>query len=450
MKSLRSRLLRTLALVLLALFVAEWLLLAVAIRRVSEDGTLTHMAHDGDGILGALEWQPQGLPQVDPRRVEGVYLVPNSGSYYVMRVGALGQLRSPSLSQFDLPLAPPAQGDTSHYHADGPAGQSLIVRASRHQVDGRPVELFVAEEQSAIEREMWRLSLASLAVFLPLLAAALVLQGLAVRRALLPLMAVRDELRLVGAGRHARIGGDVPPEIKPLVNELNRLLLLLQRRLKQSRAAVGDLAHALKTPLAVLFRVAEDPGLAPAQREAVQAQANAIRRKLERELRRARLAGPAAPGEGACFQPAAELPELARALRAIHAPKVIELEVDGVNLLLPFDREDMLELVGNLADNACKWARARVSVVALAGVGGSLHLEVGDDGPGCTPAQAQAMQERGVRLDESKPGHGLGLAIVRDIVDLYEGTLDFDTHPVLGGLRVRVVLPAPPSATVGE
>ena len=170
-----------------------------------------------------------------------------------------------------------------------------------------------------------------------------------------------------------------------------------------------------------------------------------IHERVERELRRARLAGPGGQGAGARFNPGVELPTLVRMLKSVHHDRSLAFDVQGPERITPFDREDMLELLGNLADNACKWARAQVRIrVSEQGEPGDpvrLDILVADDGPGCPDESLANLVQRGIRLDESRSGHGLGLTIVRDIVDLHGGRLVFGRSPQLGGLEVRVELP---------
>jgi signal transduction histidine kinase len=312
------------------------------------------------------------------------------------------------------------------------------------------VTVLVAEDMSPARQEIWETGLLSLAVFLPLLALALLLQGLAVTRALAPLRRVREELAEVGAGQLARIQGPVPREVRPLVDEVNRLLVLLEQRVRQSRTAIGNLAHALKTPLAVLLQAGEAPGVPDALRESVRTQAGAIHERVDRELRRARLAGPGGHGAGAQFNPGVELPVLVRMLTSVHRDKALAFDVQVPDRRLPFDREDMLELLGNLADNACKWAQKRVRIEmaerAVRGERPVLEIRVGDDGPGWSEDALARLPARGVRLDEGRSGHGLGLTIVRDIAELLGGSLAFTRSQALGGLEVRVDLPFPGDA----
>jgi len=445
MRSLRQQLLRTLALMLVLVFVTQGFVLYGALAHLSESQTLMHLAHDGDTVLSVLESDPQGGLRLDEQRVESVYRQPGSGQYFLVRVGGAARIASTSLGEFPLDLREPGPGGTLDYDTEGPKGSRLKVLARSAQVHGHPVTVLVAEDMSPAHREIWETGLLSLAVFVPLLALALWLQNMAVTRALAPLRQVRAELAELGAGEHTRIEGPVPREIRPLVDEINRLLVLLDHRLRQSRMAIGNLAHALKTPLAGLLQAGEAPGVPQALRQTLREQTGAIHERVERELRRARLAGPGGQGAGARFNPGVELPTLVRMLRSVHHDKSLAFDVQGPERITPFDREDMLELLGNLADNACKWARAQVRIrVSEQGDAADpvrLDILVADDGPGCPDESLANLVQRGIRLDESRSGHGLGLTIVRDIVDLHGGRLVFGRSPHLGGLEVRVELP---------
>jgi signal transduction histidine kinase len=191
-----------------------------------------------------------------------------------------------------------------------------------------------------------------------------------------------------------------------------------------------------------MVRQAEDPGsgLTPQAREQLLAETGAIRALVDRELKRARLAGHARPGSH--FRPADELPHLIAAIRAIYADKglTLDTQIDS-DQRYAVDRDDMLELLGNLLDNAAKWARSRVVVRFVEGP--DLRVVVEDDGPGCPEEALDQLTTRGVRLDESTSGTGLGLSIVNAIVTEYGGSLTLG-RAELGGLRAEVHLPATP------
>lgn len=241
-------------------------------------------------------------------------------------------------------------------------------------------------------------------------------------------------------GQRSQLDQQVPLELEPLVAQINHLLSHTEDTLKRSRNALGNLGHALKTPLAVLVSLAgrEELKQLPELRESLNGQLQQIEQRIARELGRARLAGEALPG--AHFDCASELPELFSTLAMIHGN---HLQLDwqaAPGLRLPWDREDLLELLGNLLDNACKWADSQVQL-HVSRAGEVYQLSIEDDGPSIEAAQREEVLSRGSRLDEQVAGHGLGLGIVRDIVDAWGGQLQLGDSE-LGGLRVSVTLPA--------
>jgi signal transduction histidine kinase len=262
-----------------------------------------------------------------------------------------------------------------------------------------------------------------------------------VRRALEPLTRLRDELAAVRASRHQRIPGRYPAEVQPLVDELNGLLDHQDRAVRRALAKAGDLAHGLKTPLAVLAHEAEraraagETGLAGT----LDAQVDGMRRQIDYHLAHARAAASGATsGARARVRDAVE--GLARTLERLHAGRGITIDVDvDPSHVVRTQREDLDEMLGNLLDNACKWTRTRVAVRsrALADV---IEISVEDDGPGVAPSMLEQVLQRGVRADEAAPGSGFGLAIVGDLAELYGGWVAIENLPT-GGLRARLTLP---------
>jgi signal transduction histidine kinase len=223
------------------------------------------------------------------------------------------------------------------------------------------------------------------------------------------------------------------------VAQINHLLAHTEDSLKRSRNALGNLGHALKTPLAVLLSLASSEQLEahPQLRKTLKEQLQQVEQRLNRELNRARLSGDALPG--ALFDCDAEFPGLLATLNMIHGEHLALSYRAPPGLQLPWDREDLLELLGNLLDNACKWAdaEARVSVAETAN---GYELSVEDDGPGIPEERRDQVFGRGTRLDEQTHGHGLGLGIVRDIVDSWGGKLSL-LESQWGGLKVAIELP---------
>lgn len=231
----------------------------------------------------------------------------------------------------------------------------------------------------------------------------------------------------------------MPVELEPLVAQINHLLAHTEDSLKRSRNALGNLGHALKTPLAVLLSVASSEQLKdhPQLSKLLREQLEQVQQRLNRELNRARLAGETLPG--ALFDCDGELPGLLATLNMIHGEHLDLSYRVPPGLQLPWDREDLLELLGNLLDNACKWADAEI-VLSIGETPEGFRLAVEDDGPGIPESQRDQVFSRGTRLDEQTDGHGLGLGIVRDIVEVWGGVLLLQESE-LGGLKVIIDLP---------
>ncbi len=272
-----------------------------------------------------------------------------------------------------------------------------------------------------------------------LIAAAILVQRFIVRRAVIKFDDIRRDMLRLERGHAVALSQEVPSEVLPLVIEFNRLLRRFEQRLRQSRNAVGNLAHSLKGPLNLLIRSGEAEPMGQAERDLVKSNTEVIRRLIESELKRARVAGRSAVGVR--FDAEAELPSMIGLLEQVYADKEVQIQfsVDR-NVDLLHDRQDMLELIGNLLDNAAKWCTSRVQLTMQGS--DSVTIVVQDDGPGCSPEELGRLTDRGVRLDESVAGHGLGLSIVNDIVDTYEGRISLSPSEDLGGLKATVYLPS--------
>ena len=272
-----------------------------------------------------------------------------------------------------------------------------------------------------------------------------------VRSGLAPLDELRRRLRAIQGGAERRLQGRYPSEVQPLVDDMNALLGHQEQAVQRALAKAGDLAHGLKTPLAVMSQDAQRAAAAGQSdlATALSEQIERMRRQIEYHLAHARAAASGANAGVRCSIAASAEP-LARTLLRLYAGRGITIDVR-----VPPDhevrcqREDLDEMLGNLLDNACKWATSRVVIASmiLPPEGGShepaVTITVDDDGPGLPETMREAVLQRGVRVDEAAPGSGLGLAIVRDLAAVYGGTIGLEAGP-LGGLRARLRLPAAP------
>jgi signal transduction histidine kinase len=243
-------------------------------------------------------------------------------------------------------------------------------------------------------------------------------------------------------GRDRRIVGDYPSEVQPLVTDLNSLLDHREAIVSRALAKAGDLAHGLKTPLAVLAQEA-DGAEAAGQGElatAIRLQVDRMRRQVDYHLVHSRAAVSGARREARCSV-AASAEALSRTLLRLHPERGLRIDVEiSPALAIRGQREDLDEMLGNLLDNACKWAKSRITIAAISG-DASVIILVDDDGPGLDPSMLEVVLQRGVRADETAPGSGFGLAIARDLTELYGGSIVLARSPA-GGLRVRLQLPA--------
>jgi signal transduction histidine kinase len=347
------------------------------------------------------------------------------------------ELRSPPDVVERLDAKP---GQPVSYDTQGPLNEPLRAMATQAKLPGRaaPVIFMAGEDRSPVDRDV-RGFITATAIAFALLAvgmiAAVVIQ---VRVGLNPLFALRREVASVRRGKAERVQRSYPSELSPLADELNALMAHNQEVVERQRTHVGNLAHALKTPLSVMLTEARQTGGALAR--VVETQAEAMRQQVDHHLRRARAAA-RTQGSGERTSVADVLDELSRTLERIFLDKGVEIDWDAADdLYFQGERQDLLELAGNAMENAGKWCRGRVRVRAMASPGDRLRLTIEDDGPGLTPQERETVVRRGTRLDESAPGSGLGLSIVDELARAYGGSLTLG-EARLGGLMVELDLP---------
>lgn len=381
-----------------------------------------------------------------------------SGDYWeIAQLDAKGRLeplaRSRSLWDSELPgpsadtAALKAIGRQLNYAAKGPLGEPLRIAAQTDTLPGRakPLIFMAAVNRSPSDRDVTRsttLTWIALVVLGAGLVSAIVVQ---VRVGLRPLFELEREIADARKGKVQRLSGDYPKEIAPLAEELNALLDHNREVVERQRSHVGNLAHALKTPIAVMLSEAERPPAPDGEplAEVVKRQTEAMREHVEHHLRRARAAARAQNlGERTAVEPV--LDELASLLERVFHEKGVSIDWRAPEgLEFRGERQDLQEVAGNILENACKWCRGRVRASAEPIEGeAAFRLVVEDDGPGLPDDRRAEVLKRGARLDESAPGSGLGLSIVDELARAYGGRIALSRSEALGGLYVEVRLPA--------
>ena len=454
-RSLRLRLLAvTLAGLLLALLLAGFTLAGLFRDHVLQQFETSLIRHL-DQLTGQLEFDSAGQPTIDPALLSDPrWLSPYSGLYW--QVDAMsadgrerhGVLRSRSLWDTALALHPDELADGAvHVHESiGPRGSPLLVveRTVRPATGpGLRWRLIVAADLQEMQtatgefNRVLALSLGALLLLLSLAAWAQLAVGLK------PLRLLGKSLQDLRQARTQRLQGEFPLEIRPLVDDFNSVLDHNDEVVSRARTHAGNLAHALKTPLTVMQQAAQaaSPDLAPIVNE----QVRIAKRHVDWHLSRARMAATQhLPGQRTDVAPILE--GLVRVLKRVHAERgvAIAITLPSHPVFFAGEAQDLQEMLGNLLDNACKWAHSSVTVRVDPASGDGpprFRIRIEDDGPGIDAENLQQAMRRGVRLDESVPGSGLGLAIVSDLVESYGGSFDLASREG-AGLNVTLALPA--------
>ncbi|WP_367715350.1 sensor histidine kinase [Nitratireductor sp. GISD-1A_MAKvit] len=424
-------------------------IISTLFRQVSErgfDSVLSAYLNNVIGSVGvAADGGLRGSPNLDDMR----FLQPHSGWYWSVEpvTGDLGTpLRSPSMvtpiPAVDIDEVPFNTTFQRTYNTTGPIGETVEVFEAELVVgdEGQIARFRVMGNRSELEEEISRFVrrlYGYLAVFgLGMIA----INVFAILYGLRPLNRVQQALSDIRAGTAQRLAGPFPTEIESLAEETNALIDNNRRIVERSRKQVGNLAHSLKTPLAVVMNEARAVGGARGQ--LISAQAQALQQQLDHYLQRARIV---AQRDSLVFRTPvqASLERMARVMGKLNPSIELEVELAKQPMIFAGEQEDLDDICGNLMENAMKWASKRVSLTAKEGAvndAGKLQIVIEDDGPGIPEEKARDVLKRGRRLDETKPGTGLGLAIVADLVDEYGGSLSLERSE-FGGLKATVALP---------
>ena len=379
--------------------------------------------------LSGWYWQ---VTRVDPGKTE----VRSSRSLWD---GGLPHLR-------DQGIPGSADGSRAGY-VGGPEDQRLrLVERNVDLGDEGHYLVAVAGDAAEISDETRSFDQALIITFSILTAVLLLTTTFQVRFGLAPLKRITDGLAAIRSGSAERLTGKFPEEIAPLARETNALIETNREIVERARTHVGNLAHELKTPLSVMVNEATAHGTEPFGQKILE-QADIMRDQVARHLERARLAARLTV-VGSVTQAAPVVTALARTMEKIHRDKNLTIDIHADETArFHGERPDLEEMVGNLVDNACKWASSRVAIEVVrerpdaASERQVVRVIVDDDGRGLSPSEREQVAKRGRRLDETKPGSGLGLSIVLELAGLYGGGLTLGTAP-LGGLRAELVLPA--------
>jgi signal transduction histidine kinase len=454
--SLAFRLTASAAIISIILFVAAGVLLADLFKSAVERNFDERLHAVLDGLLSNVDVADggQGLA-MQSALADTRFALPLSGWYW--QVSPLGENaggRLVSASLLDQVLAPDAS-DLADRDSDGVArfylqdvkGTQLRGIEQRYRFQGSDQEysILVAGNFDELKGEIWAYTNALVLVLAFLGLGFLGSVIVQVRYGLRPLNVLRDELNAIREGQSDKLVGVYPEEIEPVARELNLMITANAEIVERARTQVGNLAHALKTPLSVLTNEASVNKGALAQM--IKEQADVMRDQISLYLDRARRAA-RARGLGASTSVKTVVDAIARTLGRIHQGKEIRVEIDVPETLrFRGEQQDLEEMVGNLLDNSFKWATRRILVHARplkepTSDGRSwLEIAVEDDGPGLPADRRVEALKRGRRLDETKPGSGLGLSIVSETASMYSGRIELNSA-TLGGLRTTLTLPA--------
>ncbi|MEQ8559745.1 MAG: HAMP domain-containing sensor histidine kinase [Henriciella sp.] len=444
--SLRIRLILAALIWVAAGMAAAYFLLSSIFRYHAETQFYHELDVHVEELQGLASWEDRDVslvsPFSDPR-----YDVPRSGYYWQIQRGEDVALRSPSLgkSALIMPEDRPEVGVQPHRHrVEGPTGTAFVAERLERAGDGEVLRFIVGTDKRELDamvssfNRILMLALAGLGILLLAAAAGLVSLGLA------PFGRLAKSLRQLRAGETMSVEGDFPREVRPLVDELNALLETGRENLKQARVQAGNLAHGLRGSLSVIAdeagQLAETPTCQTASSTILE-ETRRMQRHIEHHIARARAAAVARmPGVRTPLAEAVQA--LAAAMRRINANSSVTLTLDvPENLYVACDPQDFSEILGNLVENAYRYARRSVHVSARFDEDGEMiSLRVEDDGPGLPIEAHQVVLQPGARWDEARSGSGLGLAIVNEMVSLYGGQTKLEDASQ-GGLRVHLLLP---------
>ncbi len=433
MRSLRTRILLTASLVLVSFLGCASILLDRAFRESAMNSVEDRLRGRVFMLIGAANFDAgRGQSMIDSLPDPSLS-IPGSGNYARI-VSVDGEARWDSRSLLGVDSPDPSQIESGKWRLQSiytGAGERLfslvysIIWEGAGESSPRQFVIQACENETLYLNTIGRFRRSLWFWFAGLSVALLVVQAANLSWGLRPLRRVGDEVRAIEQGSNDQITGTYPSELTTLTRNLNNLLAHNRESLSRYRNALGDLAHSIKTPLAVLRNQFESAGDAVTEHTALE-QLERLDRTVEYQLQRAATAGRSLMSPPVAVEPVAE--RIVDSLKKVHAHRAIQIELDvTVNAVFLGDEGDLMEIIGNLADNGCKWAKNRVQISVTTEKFHTLQIKVSDDGPGFPDGQLERLLQRGAKLDHSVEGHGIGLAIVCEMVeDVYRGRLSFD------------------------
>jgi signal transduction histidine kinase len=431
MYSLKRKITRNLSINMIIVMSVLLIVMYFFMQQLLRDYVLTRLVHDAESLISAVEVDVDQRWQVMPGRMSAVYDRVRSGHYYQVSVDGQ-ELLSRSLFDTDVSSTAGNVELSGHYLTPGPGRETWLVWVQQIRKKGQTLNIWVAEDIEPIQQQLRQYTFYALALVLLVTAILIYLQQRILGQSFYIFTWLRENLSSIRHRKAQQPSLQIPLEIAPLVAEIEKLVEHLRNRIERTRHTMGNLAHELKRPLQLLS-MQQESGEDSAQAEPLAE----INRILERELKRAKISGSSKAGGN--FIIADEMGFMIAVMEKIYPQIQIQLTCENIAEPLQLDRDDMLELTGNLLDNACKFAASR-AVLEVKVSDRRLTLIFADDGKGLDIEQVEEIKRRGVRLDETVAGHGLGLGICSDIIDTYQGSIAFSESD-LGGLKVTVEIP---------
>lgn len=425
-KSLTRRLLINMLLVMCGLLIVA----NFSVRQMLQSYMVTRLQHDAESLVSGLEYNDKEQWSLSSDRMSAVYDRVRSGHYF--RIDTKDQsFSSRSLFDEQFPMAFQLEDDMGSYLASGIGEEEWLVWYQRVNKRDHEIAIMVAEDITPIQQQLFEHTTYAFLLILLVTGVLIYLQQHVLNRSFQVFELLRKNLSSIRHKETNKLGIEIPEEIVPLTGEIENLIDQLRHRIERTRHAIGNLAHELKRPVQLLS-IQRDEGA-----DYLHAPLEEIKSIIDRELRRAKISG--VRGAVGAFNPSEELPVIVAVMEKIYPQVRITLKQGGAGNQLNVDRDDILELVGNLLDNACKFAYCEAHLKYTLD-NQQLSIVVEDDGPGLDESHWKNIQNRGVRLDENVRGHGIGLSICKDILDVYQGEMTFSASK-LGGLKVNVHIP---------